>query len=126
MTTDSATAMLTGLLHRRLNRYWSTGSGQFGTEGTFARLAPVGSGRVVAEVPRASAVEGSTKRCRCAAGVRHGCVAANTGFERAAILNRVADLIDEHARAACSCQDAEEAAASRLLDGWRHRWCRQC
>lgn len=115
MTTDSATAMLTGLLHRRLNHFID-GQWTPGTEGTFARLAP-GSGRVVAEVPRASAVEVNQAVAAARREFDTGAWPRMTGFERAAILNRVADLMDEHAEQ-LALLDAEEGGKPlRLTDG---------
>jgi acyl-CoA reductase-like NAD-dependent aldehyde dehydrogenase len=115
MTTSSIAVTPPGAPVRRLSHFID---GQWAAAGdqVIPRPAP-GTGIVVAEVPRASREQVDTAVRAARREFDSGAWPRMTGFERAAILNRVADLIDAHADK-LALLDAEEGGKPlRLTEG---------
>jgi acyl-CoA reductase-like NAD-dependent aldehyde dehydrogenase len=112
-----AMAAITGTTStvRRLNHFidgsWIAGEGEL-----FARSAPAHGG-LVAEVPCASRAEVDAAVAAARREFEEGAWPRMTGFERAAVLNRVADLIDANAAELVRLDSEEGGKPLRLTEG---------
>ncbi|CAL8973211.1 Betaine aldehyde dehydrogenase [Propionicimonas sp. T2.31MG-18] len=101
---------------RRLNHYidgrWVVGEG----DTVFSRTAPA-NGQLVAEVPCATPKEVDNAVAAARRQFEVGAWPRMTGFERAAVLTRVADLIDANAAELARLDSEEGGKPLRLTEG---------